>query len=161
MEMNSQQERALSALQRDITILSEHRFEDAELEESRRFVCLQFIRGTLDKRQINLVHKMAKPIRTKARRINSARRRQKHFVYAIHDGAFVKIGYAVNPDRRMAELQVSNPSELRLVESIECPTRSKAMRLERQIHRAVKDHHVRGEWFHEDAMSIFDGFKTQ
>lgn len=74
------------------------------------------------------------------------------FVYvvkAFHEKEFVqvKVGWAVNVSRRLAELQTGSPVELRLIGEIACRSKQHARELERTIHRMFVKQRRRGEWF--------------
>lgn len=67
-----------------------------------------------------------------------------HDVYAIRQGQFIKFGItSTSPMQRMLELQVSAPVELELIGAIRSPPQ-----VEKFIHKALAQHHSRGEWFH-------------
>lgn len=71
--------------------------------------------------------------------------KQAIYVIAELDGdGFVKIGRAVDPSKRLNELQIGNPRQLRLSSSF---VPKDAVATERQIHKWLKDSRVRGEWF--------------
>jgi hypothetical protein len=67
------------------------------------------------------------------------------FVYAIESGGAVKIGFAQDPLRRLAELNVGSPGRHRLLGFIE-GTKSH----ERELHTLFRPAHVRGEWFRKN-----------
>jgi T5orf172 domain len=70
------------------------------------------------------------------------------FVYAIRCGRYaVKIGMARDPTARMLDLQAANPQKLILEHSQQLPYRRLAETVERRIHQAFSDRHIRGEWF--------------
>lgn len=73
------------------------------------------------------------------------------------DSPYVKIGYALDPLRRAAELQTAHYEELRIVRIIEGGRAS-----ERLAHKLMAHLHVRGEWhlWHED-MLHFDAAAVQ
>jgi hypothetical protein len=62
------------------------------------------------------------------------------FTYCAWDGTALKVGTSrSHPQRRLEQLQTGNPNELRLV--------AWTMALsERQVHRALRRWHIRGEW---------------
>lgn len=65
-------------------------------------------------------------------------------VYFIQSGSGgpIKIGLAIEPERRLSELQTGNPHELTLRASV------KGGRVaERKYHRSFSEFHIRGEWF--------------
>ena len=63
-------------------------------------------------------------------------------VYFIRCGDFVKVGYATNVVRRVAELQTGNPHELELLGVIPGGASE-----ERTLHALLAAEHHRGEWF--------------
>ena len=71
------------------------------------------------------------------------------YVYCIQevlDNTYVKIGYSVNPEARVGELQTGNPRVLELFASM-----PGTLEDERRIHaKYIKDNIV-GEWFHTSA----------
>jgi hypothetical protein len=68
------------------------------------------------------------------------------YVYAIDNGrGCVKIGWAKNPERRLAEINVSDPDRLSLVGYA-----SGSREHEAAIHQILAPHRVRGEWFRID-----------
>lgn len=64
-----------------------------------------------------------------------------YFIQVGTDGP-IKIGYAGDVKRRLGELQLANPFELRLVRAV----RGNVL-LERQIHAIYAHARLRGEWF--------------
>ena len=64
-----------------------------------------------------------------------------YVVQSIHGGA-VKVGYSDDPVKRLGGLQTGHPQELRIIGL--CRGNSAT---ERDIHKALKRHHARGEWF--------------
>lgn len=66
------------------------------------------------------------------------------FVYFIRAGtsARVKIGWALNPVKRMTELQTGCPDVLHLIGTV-----AGAPALERLFHRTFAEHRIQGEWF--------------
>lgn len=76
------------------------------------------------------------------------------YVYFIHneDSMAVKIGCAKNVQRRLATLQTSSPSDLKLLGTIKAESFRCAMELEENLHEKFKDSRIRGEWFHLDSL---------
>jgi hypothetical protein len=74
------------------------------------------------------------------------------FVYVIQSGTPIKVGFAVNVPQRMVLLQCGNPVELRLLHVLPGD-----QRLERLLHRKLKDSRVRrrSEWFDGPAVLPF------
>lgn len=64
------------------------------------------------------------------------------FVYFIECGGFVKIGVAVNVEKRLASLQTGNPAPLTLLVAI-----SGNEKMERELHKRFAVDRVQGEWF--------------
>jgi hypothetical protein len=63
-------------------------------------------------------------------------------LYFILHGNFVKIGQAVDPNKRLTELQVGTPEKLKILAII-----PKMGSVERFCHKKFKHLHSRGEWF--------------
>lgn len=63
-------------------------------------------------------------------------------VYFILCGEYVKIGVAVDVERRLRHLQMSNPHPLELI-----ATMDGERDLERQLHCRFVRYHARGEWY--------------
>jgi hypothetical protein len=66
------------------------------------------------------------------------------FVYVMRCEQFVKIGIAADPKQRVKMLQVGNPFPIKLLYQM---WSMNARRDERLLHRALKPHRERGEWF--------------
>lgn len=73
------------------------------------------------------------------------------YVYLIRSGnksdAPIKIGMANDPQTRIAELQVGNPKELKIVATIPCKDRLQARHMEAYLHGKLSVINIRGEWF--------------
>lgn len=68
------------------------------------------------------------------------------WVYLISDGGWAyKIGWARNPEKRLAFLQTGHPEKLRIVAVID-GSREK----ERELHELFAASRIRGEWFVQD-----------
>lgn len=158
----SKRKNLLTDLEMDIAVLDRHRFDNEELEQLRSGLIRAFIVQTeLSNRQKNAVHRLAKPLKRRVRPIQARSKIGDYFVYAIHDGTYVKVGYAKDPDDRLKAMQTGNANELTMVAKIRCGRLSDAKRLEKQIHKASKPYHVRGEWFTEDVMEMLGDFKNE
>ena len=80
------------------------------------------------------------------------------YVYAITNPAWdgwVKIGMAVDIDRRIKQMQTGNHRQLWIMASIPCDSRIEAAELERSFHRFFKKQKIRGEWFNLDKGDLF------
>ena len=70
-----------------------------------------------------------------------------YFIKTRDNAQLIKVGKAADVQKRLAQLQTGNASELKLVGTIECRSNKEALELERRIHSIFKDIRVRGEWF--------------
>lgn len=73
-----------------------------------------------------------------------------YFIQEGEDGP-IKIGSASDPQVRLGDLQVGNPTELRIV-----ATRAGDARFERYLHRRFVLGRLRGEWFSADTPGLRD-----
>lgn len=72
------------------------------------------------------------------------------FVYFIRSGKLgnpIKIGYAVDVDKRINELQIGNPQKLHIIAAIPVDSKRQAQNIEKWMHHRFKRKHIRGEWF--------------
>lgn len=60
----------------------------------------------------------------------------------------LKIGYAKDPLKRLADMQVANANTLELVAVLDCKSPMHAREMERRAHDWFSKSHMRGEWFH-------------
>lgn len=67
-------------------------------------------------------------------------------VYFIGDGDAIKIGVAKNPLRRLTELQIGNPRELKLLGSFKGSYRDEV-----DLHMIFYGYWIHGEWFRDHA----------
>jgi hypothetical protein len=76
----------------------------------------------------------------------------KSYVYAILDSVnnCLKIGKANNIGSRMVDLQIGNPTELKLIATIPCLSENHAFSVESELHRRYSHLYIRGEWFKHD-----------
>lgn len=68
-------------------------------------------------------------------------------VYVITDGEHYKIGVAVDPAKRLRELQTGNPRRLRLTFFVALPNPETAAHVERSAHHRIGRNRRVGEWF--------------
>jgi hypothetical protein len=70
------------------------------------------------------------------------------YLYAILDEqtGYVKLGYSVNPDQRLRELQTANSGALRVIHRARI-REDRARLVEQRLHHDLNHHRVRGEWF--------------
>jgi len=84
---------------------------------------------------------------------------KKHYLYAISNGQQVKLGMSSNVDGRLKTLQTSSPSELVLLWKYYIANTPKdAISIEKRLHRACKQFHVRGEWFTMECIGTVNKF---
>lgn len=69
-----------------------------------------------------------------------------YFIRAGNSGA-IKIGMAVNIERRINTLQAGNAFKLQVLALIPCDCREEALHLEQRIHKFFAKQRIRGEWF--------------
>lgn len=77
------------------------------------------------------------------------------YIYIIGGSSSVppyKIGYSCDPKRRLKDLQVASPVELKCY--YVAHLRQKTKKSEKKIHKELKDYKVRGEWFDIDINHI-------
>ena len=70
-----------------------------------------------------------------------------YFIVCCSNPMKVKIGYAKDPMKRLADMQVACPFTLELVGTLEAKSLANARELEKRAHEAFAALHVRGEWF--------------
>lgn len=72
-----------------------------------------------------------------------------YYVYFIReiDSHYVKMGYAIDVSRRLAELQIGTPHKLEVLYTIQVESESAARDIENAMHRRFDASHVRGEWY--------------
>ena len=61
------------------------------------------------------------------------------FIYAIQSGEAIKIGFAKNPIKRLAQISVGSPDRQQLIGYI-----SGTMQDEKRVHQDCKAHAIRG-----------------
>lgn len=72
------------------------------------------------------------------------------FVYLIRAGDSkgpIKIGKAIDVDKRISELQTGCPFTLSLITKIPCDSEKEAFFLEKWLHDRFRRQWIRGEWF--------------
>lgn len=77
-----------------------------------------------------------------------------YFIASDQDEAPIKIGMTQRDPRRgrLPELETMSPYPLRLIHALRT---SNAARSEREIHEALKDYRLHGEWFDRDAVMMY------
>ncbi len=69
------------------------------------------------------------------------------WLYCLTDGENYKIGWAVDPDKRLKQLQTGNPRPLTMHSRLKCKNTAQAMMRERNLHKKHRKYKVLGEWF--------------
>jgi hypothetical protein len=81
----------------------------------------------------------------------------KETIYAIREGSKgpIKIGIAVDPSKRLGNLQHGNPRTLKVIATRQGTTRDEAT-----IHQRLKEHRLVGEWFrnHPDVVAEIESW---
>ena len=77
------------------------------------------------------------------------------YIYAVEDNiGNLKIGISNNPERRIKELNIGNPDELKLVCVKE--TQYPKFKDETLIHKQAEPYHIRSEWFKSGAREFLN-----
>lgn len=80
---------------------------------------------------------------------------KKHYLYAITDGENIKVGYSVNPEKRLKAMQTGNPNELKLLWKCFVGDDDKqARRQESKLHRRLKRFKIDREWFSHESLEV-------
>ncbi len=71
------------------------------------------------------------------------------FVYFLRAGnrGAIKIGMAIDVEKRVLELQTGNAFKLNVIAKIPCDNREQALHIEQQLHKRFAKQRIRGEWF--------------
>jgi len=71
-----------------------------------------------------------------------------HKIYIILAGdEAMKIGLALDPEKRLEQLQIGNHRDLRLVAAFYAGSLMQSQKKEKDIHNILHKYHIRGEWF--------------
>lgn len=109
---------------------------------------LQFARkGYLSEKQWYWASELLKRNRRNKKLVDRKRDKDGIYVYCIANEFGFKVGVAVEPEKRLKDLQTANPRPLDLLGTIKCRTRQQAMMIENHIHERLKAHNMQGEWF--------------
>jgi hypothetical protein len=78
----------------------------------------------------------------------------KHSIYILKCGSFIKIGIAKNLTHRLTSIRTSNPYDVELVKSFFTAERNVSRKIEMTVHKKLTDlgHHHRLEWFNLSAI---------
>jgi hypothetical protein len=84
---------------------------------------------------------------------------KKHYLYAISNGQEIKLGMSSDVKGRLRSLQTSSPSKLVVLWSYYIAnTPVDAIKIEKNLHKACKAFHIRGEWFKMDCIDTVNKF---
>ena len=84
---------------------------------------------------------------------------KKHYLYAISNGAQVKLGMSSDVNKRLKSMQTASPAELVLLwKYYIANTPADAIKIEKMLHRACKEFHIRGEWFDRTCIDTVNKF---
>lgn len=86
----------------------------------------------------------------------------RRYLYAIASKTEVKVGYSVDPKKRLKALQTANKDELAIEWQVyvgDCEKEAK--RQEKKLHRLIRHFHVRGEWFDIKAMVAIRSYRVR
>lgn len=72
---------------------------------------------------------------------------QQTFVYILGCEQYVKVGIARDVAKRVNGLQMGNPFPIKVLRTVEYPSRLQALLVERTIHAALEPHRLFSEWF--------------
>lgn len=89
--------------------------------------------------------------------LNSLKRKLAEYttnLYFIKSNDLVKIGTAERVNKRLAELQIGNPVKLEVIKIIS-PVKP---RFEKELHKKLREYHVRDEWFRIEVMEVINEF---
>ena len=94
--------------------------------------------------------------------IKPKRLQKTHYLYAISNGQYIKVGMSSCIDRRIKALQTASPTKLTRVWACYAGENDKeARKHEKKLHRALKRYAVGGEWFGPQCMSVVDGWRVK
>lgn len=94
--------------------------------------------------------------------VKDATKNGKNYVYFIYEGYpnnldgvnIFKMGFSVDPNKRILNLQTGNMRQLSIYRVIECPNRKFARAIEYVLHKNYISYNNRGEWFHISPQEI-------
>ena len=70
-----------------------------------------------------------------------------YFIQCRDKNGPIKIGLAMDVEKRLAQLQVGNPYKLKVIASFYVDSKIKAQQIEKSLHKKFMKHSIRGEWF--------------
>lgn len=84
---------------------------------------------------------------------------KRHYLYAISNGDQIKLGMSADVNKRLKAMQTASPAELVLLwKYYIANTPADAIKIEKMLHRACKQFHIRGEWFERACIDTVNKF---
>lgn len=84
---------------------------------------------------------------------------KKHYLYAISNGDQIKLGMSSDVNKRLKTMQTSSPAELVILWKYYIANApAEALKIEKMLHRACKEFHIRGEWFDMACIDTVNSF---
>lgn len=84
---------------------------------------------------------------------------KKHYLYAISNGDQIKLGMSSDVNKRLKAMQTASPAELVVLwKYYIANTPADAIKIEKMLHRACKEFHIRGEWFDNRCIDTVNKF---
>ncbi len=84
---------------------------------------------------------------------------KKHYLYAISNGDQIKLGMSSNVNKRLKAMQTASPAELVVLwKYYIANTPTDAVKIEKKLHKACKQFHIRGEWFTKECIETVNSF---
>lgn len=85
----------------------------------------------------------------------------KHYVYIMKAKGWAKIGVSHNVERRLKMMQTGCPLKIMIMNKFPFDSRAQAFECENALHRLLKEHRERGEWFRYAAIRESLNFKVK
>jgi hypothetical protein len=83
----------------------------------------------------------------KRKALQKTKKEEPFWVYAMSDGANIKIGFSKNPRKRITDVQNGNPNQIKILHKWEVVGRNNAKKLEKSLHKHYGKLRKKGEWF--------------
>ena len=86
------------------------------------------------------------------------KRQKKVYVVRVEGQSVIKVGIALDPEKRLKALQVGNPNSLVLARIYSVYKKGRTARVvEKKIHKSLKKYSLKGEWFEGVTEKDVDG----
>ncbi len=87
---------------------------------------------------------------------------RQYYLYAISDQRSIKLGFSLDPQKRLKQLQVGHPLPLSIIWKLSVgPERMCAEEYEKKLHRYCGKYKERGEWFSYGCLPLIKEFKIK